>query len=1711
MVISDLKKEIVDYINLIVSEIEKSKEIENLIFNEFQAKKKKADSLKQTLQKYLEATENIDTFYTQNLANQYVNATRDQLSIANILNKVHNRNKTFIPESKKIIDEYKSIIENRIKKEEIQNSAELLKEKFKNIKYENFFDINKEKNYVYKKRRDVERKIVEVENNIDKLNKEIFNLEQKISLKESEKEDVNLSEDEIKGIESEIKQYTNQIKELKKSIVDNLKKLKKYEISYNQMLAQEKVLSSIDNVRKSNSRVTLTENEDIQSLLSSTTILKKQLDEYDHEVENQISVYDIEEGNIKLDALASFFADNLDVKNKLLSLKSDEAKKSNSSQNYENEFAGNKNDNNKNDNVDTNQEYKNTSETNIEENNSLQILQNEEGLNDLEKKDVVVANNVSSETSVEKNDNELLKSDNKDLVDTLFADKYENQGENLQNESSLDVNENIENLAQTENNKILSEKKTDYNTALNTTSENEKNDEAKVLQSEQIVLQLNEDKQIAPLMPELFDNTMMKNYPEERLFLAKKILEDKLQNEKLKLQVLKQARDAGSIITENEKINNDIENLEKQITLDSILLHQTDAYLKTKKQELTEKELKNPDPIVERKVVSDYVISQVNKSSMLNDAERQYFYDEISKTDSLLDKMPNDISLLKKFSLLNNALLENLSYRLDSILMNDTLNGKAKFIVASAKAMFDLAMNMEEEKNEKNKDEKINKLKTSLLLKQLAVKSLYNAENVIRSSDNSKLFIPLLTVKNNEEIEELKQNLAKITTTNNFLSVFESELTNLSNKLMVDTLLTSKEVKKIEKKISEIKKKQKLQYQKALEAYNNVFTINEKFLTQLVNEYPVSNPEEFTAYINSANEMFNKAVSSKIQAEEEQDENKKLKLLNETYNYYKQALRLQNIALNNVLFGISFLPTLSVSNNDAVSPLLIASELSLEQINLPTLDKNKLVDENYGLDDKDNWFYAFENDKEIKEMIETLKEVEDEINKNRYEIKQSNNKARIENAKSDLKYLEKKRKQIISDLTSFVVENEELKQNLLDKKIVEKKKNSTLTADEQRIINVLRLKSTNYNDRAKKIFNEVLSRVDNDEIKTKLLLVAKKYKELATKAKMQELAILSGTANKELLAEVLNKQTKTDALKFYSENNINVVSNEQKNEVTDLNGEKNKVIFRKPTENFESNVTIPTSSIMVNMTKNMISGQSYPISIIIDTTAYASLAKLKVSYPGYVNVQINDYPSLADMIRTDTSINFIWLKYYGKNPQNVSLTIEPKNVLSYTDTISIEFSYLKNEKIEKIIKKYSIKFDAQQIVAENTKLNSFLESSQRVNTNSNNVELSDTETKTELNTEKQEGQKTTINQQQNNVLVNEASIRNTEVIPFVVLNESFYNSNNPIPINPPLPEGIIYKIQIGAFFRLVPDTLFKVKPISIEKKEGSRYYKYLFGQFMTYDGALAALNKIRLLGYKNAFIVAYKNGERILVYAARKEQRLNQNYNILSQTEIAAINNSSSYNPNSVKSIENNNVELESLSTLPSDRKLYTVQIGVFKNRPNQAFLNAFDDIYYEKTNYGFTRYFTGIFDTYSKAIERKQYAVSRGIRDAFIVFYDSGKRQLSNIRNAIDVEQQTEAEIEVDNIIDTAGVYYSVQIGAFKRTVSLEDIAKGISAIRNYEVSFLKSGGYTIFVAGRFKSIEKARSLANIIKNEGIRDAFVIAIKNGRKIPVQQVIRTGR
>jgi N-acetylmuramoyl-L-alanine amidase len=110
-----------------------------------------------------------------------------------------------------------------------------------------------------------------------------------------------------------------------------------------------------------------------------------------------------------------------------------------------------------------------------------------------------------------------------------------------------------------------------------------------------------------------------------------------------------------------------------------------------------------------------------------------------------------------------------------------------------------------------------------------------------------------------------------------------------------------------------------------------------------------------------------------------------------------------------------------------------------------------------------------------------------------------------------------------------------------------------------------------------------------------------------------------------------------------------------------------------------------------------------------------------------------------------------------------------------------------------------------------------------------------------------------------------------EIDPIKTIGVSKGNEKTMSAPTPKFAKGVIYKVQLGASSKLVnlqSQPWAKVKQIEVQKIKG--IHKYLVGEYPSYKEVLKAQKYWKGKGFKDAFVVAYQDGNRIAVSTAKK-------------------------------------------------------------------------------------------------------------------------------------------------------------------------------------------------------------------------------------------------
>ncbi|MBC7413008.1 MAG: PD40 domain-containing protein [Bacteroidia bacterium] len=250
-----------------------------------------------------------------------------------------------------------------------------------------------------------------------------------------------------------------------------------------------------------------------------------------------------------------------------------------------------------------------------------------------------------------------------------------------------------------------------------------------------------------------------------------------------------------------------------------------------------------------------------------------------------------------------------------------------------------------------------------------------------------------------------------------------------------------------------------------------------------------------------------------------------------------------------------------------------------------------------------------------------------------------------------------------------------------------------------------------------------------------------------------------------------------------------------------------------------------------------------------------------------------------------------------------------------------------------------------------------------------------------------------------------------------------YTVNNPIPLNPEIPQGLLFKVQIGAFRNAIPQDLFKGFNPLFGEGTPSGLIRYTAGSFRSYKNANLAKNEIRGIGYKDAFVVGYYNGKRIsyaeamaLVSESSAQATPLESNSIIelkefvrerpnnitvaststattAKTTLADTATTTTLNSLPTKVVVNITNDVKSIEIASVKGLAYTVQVGVYGKKVTAAQLFNIQPLNVETTSNNYLRYSSGLYNNVNEANKAKNIVVGYGIKDAFVTAYYNGKR----------------------------------------------------------------------------------------------------------------------
>ena len=301
-----------------------------------------------------------------------------------------------------------------------------------------------------------------------------------------------------------------------------------------------------------------------------------------------------------------------------------------------------------------------------------------------------------------------------------------------------------------------------------------------------------------------------------------------------------------------------------------------------------------------------------------------------------------------------------------------------------------------------------------------------------------------------------------------------------------------------------------------------------------------------------------------------------------------------------------------------------------------------------------------------------------------------------------------------------------------------------------------------------------------------------------------------------------------------------------------------------------------------------------------------------------------------------------------------------------------------------------------------------------------------------------------------------------------------------------------YRIQIGAFDKELSDKVFEGidNVISFSGKDG--VYRYMAGSFTEYKDAINYQVQMKARGFEDAFIVTYKNGERISLNVAIKTENSSLKDDLVTEKEVVKSNIKFTVEVLLTKP----NLEFEVEVLMTKENIEFVVQVVVTENSLNADDLSKMSklgNISKEANGEEMYRYFAGSYSSLLEANIRLEEARAVGYKDAFVFTKLEGKR--------INIEQTTYPEIvgTFSSLQDANIRLAEVKIAGYSEALVFPKLEGKRIAFEDTKYSN-KLGTYIL--------LEEANIRLDEAILEGYKDAFISAKLDGKGITIEEATK---
>lgn len=295
----------------------------------------------------------------------------------------------------------------------------------------------------------------------------------------------------------------------------------------------------------------------------------------------------------------------------------------------------------------------------------------------------------------------------------------------------------------------------------------------------------------------------------------------------------------------------------------------------------------------------------------------------------------------------------------------------------------------------------------------------------------------------------------------------------------------------------------------------------------------------------------------------------------------------------------------------------------------------------------------------------------------------------------------------------------------------------------------------------------------------------------------------------------------------------------------------------------------------------------------------------------------------------------------------------------------------------------------------------------------------------------------------------------------------------PIAMDARMPKGVVFKVQIGAFRHEIREEVFSdMTPVMGEHTDNG-LIRYTAGLFMGFQQAAQAKDKVRDRGYRDAFVVAYRDGVRIPLAVAMREAR--EAAALAAGTEPATTNTGVPANTaNTATPVATQPVARTEGNTVLEPVRT-SVPTTTSAGQPATAVVAA------------------PVTVPAAQPLTNEQILAKYPATAEAIVANFNAQPEAASYYNVPGAAPADQVEL-------IKGLFYTVQVGVYSKPVPLDKLFN-ITPLNSERTETAKIR----YTTGRYMDTDQARVRKEQAVISGVKDAFITAYLNGKRIPMQE------